>query len=129
MNVDFERKLREALRPEKLDASFAERVSRCVQEAPASHRMPAVTRSGRVWRITLGFLRGGGLSRRSMPWFAAGVCACLIAGFGLAHWRQQSLARARGARAQQQLREALSITAETLGTARKLVLRADGHDS
>jgi hypothetical protein len=131
MTHDFETELRRALRPEDPGAPFTERVMERVSGATrALGASPEPKESGRR-----GWLAGDRsaarlrLPRPAPQWVAAAVLACAVAAVGAGYWRSESLARSRGMQARAELLQALSVTAETLGTARNLVLRGDGHES
>ena len=122
MNEELERALRQALRVEDPGRAFTERVmARVADESAAA--------AGRGWLVRVFSAVWPGAPRAAAPWLAASAAACALAVLGLAHWRSESLARARGLQARAELLQALSITAETVGTARRLVLRNERPDS
>ncbi len=131
MTDDFETQLRRALRPEDPGAPFTERV---MQRVNGAQRALAASRGPRAAVLRGWLARAGSAARFRLPrpapqWVAATVLACAVAAVGVAHWRSESLAHSRGMQARAELLQALSVTAEALGTARKLVLRDDGHES
>ncbi|MHB1869851.1 MAG: hypothetical protein ACYCT1_03215 [Steroidobacteraceae bacterium] len=122
MSEELQRALRQALRVEDPGRAFTERVMARVADEP--------TASGvRGWLARVCSTLRPGSPRAAAPWLAAGATACVLAVLGVAHWRSESLARARGLQARAELLQALSITAETVGTARRLVLRNERPDS
>ena len=122
MSDELERALREALRAEEPGPAFTARVMVRVAHAPASSARPG------WWVRILSALRPGA-PRAAASWLAASAAACLLAVFGVVHWRSEYRVRERGLQARAELLQALSITAETVGTARRLVLRNEQPDS
>ena len=131
MTDDFEAQLRRALRSEDPGAPFTERVMQRVKGAPRALGASREPRAAglRGWLTRAGSAARLRLPRRAPQWVAATVLACAVAVVGVAHWRSESLARSRAMQARAELLQALSVTAETLGTARKLVRRNNGHES
>lgn len=122
MSEELERALHQALRAEAPDRNFTARVMARVAAAPASSARPG-------WRVRIRSALRPGAPRMAAPWLAASAVACALAVLGWSHWRRESLARERALQARAELLQALSITAETVGTARRLVLRNERPDS
>ncbi len=122
MSEELERALRQALRAEDPGRTFTERVLARVANQPASSALPG-------WWVRIFSAVRPAQPRAAAPWLAASAAACALAVLGLVHWRSEALARERGLQARAQLLQALSITAETVGTARRLVLRNERPDS
>ncbi len=131
MTDEFETQLRRALRPQDPGAPFTERVMQRMNGAPRALGASREPRAAglRGWLSRAGSAARLRLPRRAPQWVAATVLACAVAVVGVAHWRSESLARSRAMQARAELLQALSVTAETLGTARKLVRRNNGHES
>ncbi len=122
MSEELERALRQALRAEDPGRAFTARVMARVADQPAASALPG-------WRVRTFSAVRPGAPRAAAPWLAASAAAGALAVLGLAHWRSEALARERGLQARAELLQALSITAETVGTARRLVLRNERPDS
>lgn len=122
MSEELERALRQVLRAEDPGRAFTERVMARVTDGPAAS-------APRGWLARVFSAVRPGAPRTAAPWLAASTAACALAVLGLAHWRSESVARARGLQARAELLQALSITAETVDTARRLVLRNERPDS
>ena len=131
MTDEFETQLRRALRPQDPGAPFTERVMQRMNGAPRALGASREPRAAglRGWLSRAGSAARLRLPRRAPQWVAATVLACAVAVVGVAHWRSESLARSRAMQARAELLQALSVTAETLGPARKLVRRNNGHES
>ena len=131
MTDEFETQLRRALRPQDPGAPFTERVMQRMNGAPRALGASREPRAAglRGWLSRAGSAARLRLPRRAPQWVAATVLACAVAVVGVAHWRSESLARSRAMQARAELLQALRVTAETLGTARKLVRRNNGHES
>lgn len=130
MTDEFEATLRRALRretpPETFTESVMEQVSRPPQAHKDSRRMPASRWRGGLSSSAWAFLHR---PRPAVRWALATALTGVFVAVGVAHWRSESLARARGMRARAELLQALSVTAETLDSTRRMVLRAEGNDS
>ena len=114
---ELERRLRSAMRPVDPGEDFCERVlARIEASAPeyavASGDAPIVRITPRVRRHTLA--RWGSLS----------LAACVIAGIGLMHWRQE-VQQQRGLQASEQLLQALNIVSVQLSDVRSIVSRQE----
>jgi len=112
---ELERRLRSAMRPVDPGEDFCERVlARIEASAPeyavASGDAPIVRITPRVRRHTLA--RWGSLS----------LAACVIAGIGLMHWRQE-VQQQRGLQASEQLLQAMNIVSAQLSDVRASVSR------
>jgi hypothetical protein len=112
---DLERRLRSAMRPVDPGEDFCERVlARIEASAPeyavASGDAPIVRITPRVRPHTLA--RWGSLS----------LAACVIAGIGLMHWRQE-VQQQRGLQASEQLLQAMNIVSAQLNDVRASVSR------
>lgn len=112
---ELEQALRRALRAADPGEDFCDRVVARV-EASAAKRTEVTSRALAVRRLP----RGVGAR-----WGSVALAACVIAGVGLAHWRQEALERQRGLEARAQLLQALSITSANLNVVRDAVAREE----
>jgi hypothetical protein len=112
---ELEQALRRALRPADPGDDFCDRVIARV-EASAAKRPEVVS----------GVLAPRRSARdMAARWGSVALAACVIAGVGLAHWRQQALERQRGLEARAELLQALSITSANLSVVRDAVAREE----
>ena len=108
---DLEQALRHALRAVDPGESFADQVLARLDDPVASEEVGAITRPPR--------------GRVAPRWLPLAVAACLVAGVGVVHWREQTLDR-QGSQAREQVVQALRIASADLGAARAAMLQAEG---
>jgi hypothetical protein len=104
------------MRPVDPGEDFCERVlarieASAPERAAASGDAPIVRITPRVRRHTLA------------QWGSLSLAACVIAGIGLMHWRQQVQQQQRGLRASEQLLQAMNIVSAQLSDVRASVSR------
>ena len=104
---ELEQRLRSAVRPVDPGEDFCERVLARI-EASA---VPSVRSTPQVRRHTLA------------QWGSWSLAACVIAGIGLMHWRQEVQQQQRGLQASEQLLQAMNIVSEQLSDVRAIVSR------
>lgn len=120
MTDEFDKTLRRALRPMSPGEGFADRVSSRLQSAdPATGAASGPAD------------RGGAPRHRVLHsrWLPAALAACILAGIGLVHLREQAVDAARARQAREQLLQALSIARDNINIVRGVVARAEDPDS
>ena len=116
MTDELDKALQRALRPQRPNVDFAERI---VARLDSSAAPPAPT-------ARLYFMRSRAFRSR---WLPAALAACLIAGIGIIQMRQHALDAARANQARAQLLQALSIASDNLNIVRAAVAREEHPDS
>lgn len=113
MTDEFDKALQRALRPQRPNPDFADRI---VATLGSSAARPA-------WAD---FIRSRALRSR---WLPVALAACLIAGVGVVQLRQRALDAERANQARAQLLEALSIASDNVNIVRAAVAREEHPDS
>ena len=114
---DLEQKLRAAMRPVDPGEEFYQRVIARIEASRLSPQRAGGERP--MLRVTQQ------VRRRSLAqWGSLSLAACLVAGIGLMHWREQ-LQQQRGLQASEQLLQALNIVSVQLDDVRAIVNRQE----
>ena len=115
MTDDLDKALHRALRPQRPDEEFADRI---VARLDSSAAPPAPAR--------LYIMRSRVFRSR---WLPVALAACLIAGIGVVQMRQRALEAERANQARAQLLQALSIASDNVNIVRAAVAREEHPNS